>query len=161
MQGLGNRRLGPRADASSQSVIAVLKQGAHNQNAATAEWHCRQCGRLENGHDVHDEDEDMELAVDIVESVRLGTGARITCLAAWCKTKENQIDEAQQKEEIDRIKNKKEESLKPSTYKRKLESKADEYMDADTIRKARSLVKKAKKLKSKREKKKKTKKRSV
>jgi len=34
-------------------------------------------------------------------------------------------------------------------------SKADEYMDADAVKKARSLVKKAKKLKTKREKKKK------
>ena len=150
--------------ANSAGVISLMNlQGAINMMMSESENDDGDSSTEndKNREQESDEDEDMELAVDIVESVRLGTGARITCLAAWCKTKENQIDEAQQKEEIDRIKNKKEESLKPSTYKRKLESKADEYMDADTIQKARSLVKKAKKLKSKRERKKKTKKRPV
>lgn len=104
--------------------------------------------------DESDDDDDTELAVDIVESVRLGTGARITCLAAWCKTKESQINDAEQEELIDKSKKENETTVKQSTYKRKLESKADEFMNADAVQKARSLVKKAKKLKNKREKKK-------
>mmetsp|Transcript_17670 Transcript_17670/g.48865 ORF Transcript_17670/g.48865 Transcript_17670/m.48865 type:complete len:458 (+) Transcript_17670:171-1544(+) len=106
--------------------------------------------------DENGDDDDMELAVDIVESVRLGTGARITCLAAWCKTPESQIEEAENQEvrEMEKVK----ESVdKQSTQKRKLDSTADESMNSDAIKKARSLVKKAKKLKSKKEKKKKKK----
>jgi protein MAK11 len=41
----------------------------------------------ESEDDDNDDDEESgeeELAVDIVDSVRLGTGARITCLSAWC-----------------------------------------------------------------------------
>lgn len=35
-----------------------------------------------------DEEDEEELAVDIVDSVRLGSGARITCLAAWTRWEE-------------------------------------------------------------------------
>ena len=103
-----------------------------------------------------DNENDTELAVDIIESVRLGTGARITCLAAWAKSTESQIkEEAEQKEEKTTIKKKeKGPAEKHSTEKRKLDSKADEYMDADAVKKARLLVKKAKKLKRKKAKKK-------
>lgn len=103
-----------------------------------------------------DDDGETELAVDIIESVRLGTGARITCLAAWCKSEESQMEEEEQEDAKEMKMQKKTEEQK-STQKRKFEctSKADEYMDADAIEKARSLVEKAKKLKKKRDKKKK------
>lgn len=107
-----------------------------------------------------DNDDDTELAVDIVESVRLGTGARITCLAAWCKTTETQFDEAEEQKAIDKIKKEKEKkekekepAVKQSTYKRTFDQ-AEEFMDPEAVKKARSLVKKAKKLKTKRDKKK-------
>jgi hypothetical protein len=47
----------------------------------------------EAGASVADDGTDTELAVDIIESVQLSTSARITCLSAWCKTKETQSDE--------------------------------------------------------------------
>lgn len=99
-----------------------------------------------------DDNSDTELAVDIIESVQLGTGARITCLAAWCKTKESQLNEDEKQNMISQITINNKSDVKESTNKRKLESKADKYMDADVVRKARSLVKKAKKLKNKKEK---------
>jgi len=142
--------------ANSAGVVSLMNlQGAINMMMSGSEE--------ENENSLSDDDEseeqesdggdDTELAVDIVESVRLGTGARITCLAAWCKTKEIQIKEAEEQEVIDKIKKENEPAVKQSAYKRKF-SKADEFMDADAVKKARSLVKKAKKLKSKREKKK-------
>jgi WD40 repeat protein len=146
--------------ANSAGVVSLMNlQGAINMMMSESE--------TENENSLPDDDEsedsrsgdedDMELAVDIVESVRLGTGARITCLAAWCKTKESQIEEAERQEQlIAKVEEKNEPApVKKSTHKRKLESKADEFMDEDALKKARSLVKKAKKLKSKREKKKK------
>ena len=101
-----------------------------------------------------DEGDDTELAVDIIESVGLGTGARITCLAAWCKPKAIQIDETEQPKPIHEAENKPPMNYERTYMKRKFESKADECMDADTVQKARSLVKKAQKLKRKRAKKK-------
>merc|ERR1712157_285602 len=74
-----------------------------------------------------DDKEETELAVDIVQ---LGTGARITCLAAWCK----------KQEAINQTIMENKPTFKESIYKRKLESKADEYMTADAVKKARSLV---------------------
>ena len=96
---------------------------------------------------------DTELAVEIIESVRLGTGARITCLAAWCKTKKCQLNE-DEKHGMSQITIENKPDVKESTKKRKTESMADKYMDADAVKKARALVRKAKKLKIKKEKKK-------
>ncbi|KAL3910083.1 MAG: hypothetical protein SGILL_007831 [Bacillariaceae sp.] len=112
----------------------------------------------ESDGDSADADEEMELAVDIIESVRLGTGARITCLAAWCKSTECQLQEPSNESEAERIptRNRNKSEEKRNVSKRKHEKgNGDETMDAATVKKARSLVEKAKKLKSKRDKKKK------
>jgi hypothetical protein len=146
--------------ANSAGVVSLMNlQGAINMMMSGPESEDEDENSLpeddESEEQESDNDDDTELAVDIVESVRLGTGARITCLAAWCKTKESQFDEAEQQKVIDKIKKEKEKepAVKQSTYKRTFDQ-AEEYMDPDAVKKARSLVKKAKKLKSKREKKK-------
>jgi WD40 repeat protein len=103
-------------------------------------------------------EEEEELAVDIVESVQLGTGARITCLAAWCKSEEKDKIDPEQDEEIS-LKRKKtddeNEKKRQNLKKIKQDEKGDVSMDSEAVKKARSLVEKAKKLKKRREKKKK------
>jgi hypothetical protein len=42
----------------------------------------------ESDDDNEQNSDDVELAVDIIESVRLGSGARIPFLLAWCTTTE-------------------------------------------------------------------------
>lgn len=115
-------------------------------------------GDSDGGNDDDDDDNDTELAVDIIESVRLGTGARILCLAAWCKTEETQFDESSKREEADNMVTQKISTEDPQQQlqatKRKHYSKSDVSMDADAVKKARSLVEKAKKLKMRRDKKK-------
>ena len=147
--------------ANSAGVVSLMNlQGAVNMMSSESQEEDENSisENDESSDNESGDDDNVELAVDIVESVRLGTGARITCLAAWCKTKESQVEENEHQEVIEKVKNESEPAEKQSTYKRKMEScrsKADEYMDADAVKKARSLVKKAKKLKTKREKKKK------
>ena len=111
----------------------------------------------ESNDDDPDEDDEMELAVDIIESVRLGTGARITCLAAWCKSTECQLQQPSNESERISTKKPKKSEEKRDASKRKHEGNGEETMDAETVKKARALVEKAKKLKSKRDKKKKKK----
>jgi hypothetical protein len=148
--------------ANSAGVVSLMNlQGAVNMmmSGSQDEDESSRPDSDDSQGEESDSDDEMELAVDIVEAVRLGTGARITCLAAWCMTTEDQIDEANKdQEEVAEIKNENKKEMKPTeketTHKRKLETREDETMDADAIKKARSLVKKAKKLKNKREKKK-------
>lgn len=133
--------------ANSAGVVSLMNlQGAINMMMSESEPldEKRPSGSDASEEQEEDDKEDTELAVDIVDSVRLGTGARITCLAAWCK-KHNVTNQTTTEN--------KQTTLNEPTYKRKLESKADEYMNADAVKKARSLVRKAKKLRSKKEKK--------
>jgi len=142
--------------ANSAGVVSLMNlKGAINMMSESEEFD----GSTPLGDDESEERNisdrsNTELAVDIIESVQLGTGARITCLAAWCKTKESQSNEDQKQNVMSQITMEKKPDIKESTNKRKLESKADKVMDAGTVKKARSLVRKAKKLKSKKEKKK-------
>lgn len=101
----------------------------------------------DNDSESEDDDEsDVELAVDILESTRLGSGARITCLVAWCMDEETQegthskaaLDEPVKQES----KTQKEE---PKSFKRK-QTDENVTMDDATIKKARSLVAQAKTL---------------
>mmetsp|Transcript_27658 Transcript_27658/g.60904 ORF Transcript_27658/g.60904 Transcript_27658/m.60904 type:complete len:453 (-) Transcript_27658:251-1609(-) len=138
--------------ANSAGVVSLMNlQGAVNMMMSEPQEEEENSSR-DSDESEDEENGDIELAVDIVESVRLGTGARITCLAAWCKTTGDQIEETEKQEVPERKESKPVEKL--SSYKRKMESRADESMDPDAVKKARSLVKKAKKLKTKKEKKK-------
>lgn len=111
------------------------------------------------------DDDSVELAVDILESTRLGTGARVTCLVAWCIDEDlqdeilHEVDSSTEKvpaqeEETDQ------KHFESDSLKRKPMSDGV-TMDARDIKKARSLVEQAKSLKKKKDKKKnKTKKKS-
>lgn len=102
-----------------------------------------------------------ELAVDIIDGVQLGSGARITCMVAWA------CDAADVQEENDN-----ETTEKPSSTKRMLRNdeandrkrrfggrNEDLEMDPEEIERARALVAKAKEMHKKRESKKGSKKR--
>lgn len=105
--------------------------------------------------DDSDASDNMELAVDIIESVRLGTGARITCLSVWCKSTECQLETAGKTETETVTKRNKttDNKEKPEVEKRKWDKIGDVLLDAETLKRARSLVEKAKKLKKKQDKK--------
>merc|ERR1712076_148369 len=103
-------------------------------------------GEERNGSD--DED-DMELAVDIITSVQLGSGARVTCLATWCG---NAIAEENEMESIDKGKNGEQRMVKENekgSSKPRDNPKAEVQMDGKTVEKARALVSKAKKIQAK------------
>mmetsp|Transcript_7376 Transcript_7376/g.17586 ORF Transcript_7376/g.17586 Transcript_7376/m.17586 type:complete len:470 (-) Transcript_7376:48-1457(-) len=111
--------------------------------------------------DENDED-DMDLAVDIMHTTQLGSGARITCLAAWCEAtpEEDQlptdIDTAEEQavEDEPQKKNKSKESEKDEKTLKRKHMGQDVTMDAAAVKKARSLVAQAKSMKSKKDKKK-------
>jgi len=142
--------------ANSAGVVSLMNlQGAIHMMMSESE-DSEGDSSVDNNESEEKEGDDSynkDLAVDIIESVRLGTGARITCLAAWCKTNEVQSNKHDQ-EEISKVKKADQPPIKEFIRKRGLETNADEYMDADAVKKARSLVRKAKKLKRKKEKKK-------
>lgn len=108
----------------------------------------------ENDESSDDEDE-MELAVDIIHSIQLGTGARITSLATWCKTEANEEAE-EQIEESKTEANDAEEPTDAISLKRK-QNDDDVTMDAAALKKARSLIENAKHIKKRKDKKKKSK----
>mmetsp|Transcript_6698 Transcript_6698/g.9568 ORF Transcript_6698/g.9568 Transcript_6698/m.9568 type:complete len:498 (+) Transcript_6698:128-1621(+) len=108
--------------------------------------------------DDDDEDAEEELAVDILQSTRLGSGARITSMTVWC----NDIDKNDDvlDEDIGRsADNLTEEDVEEREDKGKgTKRKVEEIeVNADAVEKARELVSQAKKLKKKKEKKKKSK----
>jgi len=112
-----------------------------------------------------DDDDSVELAVDIIESTRLGTGARITSLVAWCMDEEAQQEktveptstvEKKPPEKLDPIQEKDRTKKEPNSLKRKpLDD--DLTMDDAAVKKARNLIEQAKSLKKKKDKKKKKK----
>jgi protein MAK11 len=106
--------------------------------------------------DENDSEEDEELAVDIVESVRLGTGARITCLAVWYSNNSVEVTEDIEKP-IATVEEEESVSLvdDATTEAKGAKRKQDDDMDTATVEKARSLVKQAKKIKKKSQRKKK------
>mmetsp|Transcript_628 Transcript_628/g.742 ORF Transcript_628/g.742 Transcript_628/m.742 type:complete len:556 (+) Transcript_628:156-1823(+) len=113
-----------------------------------------------------DDSEDEELAVDILTSVRVGSGARITSIAVWsCQQPEPQLDEpieeidtTDQVEEMNDVsptKSKDDEQSKLNDNKR---ARIDiEEMDYEDVQKARLLVSQAKKRQKRKDKKKKQK----
>lgn len=115
-----------------------------------------------------------ELAVDIIDSIQLGTGARITCLAAWCSHDAVVMEEEEEDdddidgseaaaENLDQSHEKAEQerdAMEEKALKRKRGTDSgggparEITMDQETLDKARSLVAKAKKLQKRRERKK-------
>lgn len=161
--------------ANSAGVVSLMNlQGAVNMITYGEDQEEEEGeDQVEGDSDVDEEqdesdDGETELAVDIVESVRLGTGARITCLTAWCKNRNDAesvkvdnpptIQEEQSNEENQPA----EKRIPGHDKKRKQDGKDSGSMGAETVKRARLLVEKAKKLARKKEKsKKKNKKKQV
>ncbi|KAG7361236.1 transcriptional repressor [Nitzschia inconspicua] len=138
--------------ANSAGVVSLMDlRGAVNMIMSGDEK--PQGGEGDSDDEDSDNDEELELAVDMIESVQLGTGARITCLSAWCKTTECQLETVS--EEIPSFTTEQQKKTDSQEKKRKQETIGDISLDAVALKKARSLVEKAKKLKKKREKNKK------
>ena len=118
-----------------------------------------------------DDDDDDDDAAEIITSVRVGSGARITTMTVWNtptsntttdneyveESKENPItNEEDQEDDYDDYEE--EEESKPQTKKVKVGPKGNQIeMDADELQKARKLIEQAKKKQSKKKKKKKKK----
>lgn len=120
-------------------------------------------------HPESDEDSegnsDIELAVDIVDSVQLGSGARITCLTAWSTYyDEEQDNESSKQEELVSLSeeavphNEDDNKTKFLSRKRPAEDSVPTGMDPEALQKARELVSAAKKIQKRKEKRKKRKK---
>ena len=107
--------------------------------------------------DEPDSDEEEELAVDIIDSIQLGSGNRVTCLAAWSTMAPLEVDDESEDEENE---TNEEETSTPYTKSKKDEEmdkkrKHDnvQEMDSSAIERARDLVASAKKIREKRQKK--------
>ena len=150
--------------ANSAGVISLMNlQGAikmMNEGSTADQDTDGNSDVIEGVSGAEDTEDPMEFAVDIVNSVQLGTGARITCLAAWSTTKEVIVTE---NEGSDEETNMQEENRHESRVKRKnigQSSPSTSTLDSAALEKARALVKDAKNLKEKKERKKRRKNRS-
>jgi len=119
---------------------------------------------VDDDDDDDDDEGEQELAVDIIDSVQLGTGARITALAIWNgesdggDNNESDQEEAEQEEDTKKKRIPEEETERQDERPSKRQKDQNgEIMDASEVEKARQLVSQAKKLKKKKDKKKKRK----
>jgi hypothetical protein len=111
----------------------------------------------DDGEDEDDTDDDEELAVDILDSVQLGSGARITCLAAWAthlgpdsSLVEDGEDKAQVEQSKTKADDKREEGSREHSHESDPKRKRGEVeLDEAALEKARKLVSKAKKIQKK------------
>jgi hypothetical protein len=111
--------------------------------------------------DSDDDEEEEELAVDIIDSVQLGSGARITCLAAWCfvgDAEDDQSDDDVQEEVESPLKEVTEDTrtyqrVEKGDRKRKHDAK-EVTMDPEALARAKMLVTDAKKIQKRNERKK-------
>jgi len=115
------------------------------------------------------EDDDEELAAEILESVRVGSGARITSIAAWSSTKiDNDVDDEMQNEDEEETTNEEEDEKDltadtskkrkiievPVTVPLKNSRQKNIEMDEEDLKRARALVSQAKEVEKKKKKKK-------
>jgi WD40 repeat protein len=110
--------------------------------------------------DESDSEEEEELAVDIIDSVQLGTGARITCLAAWATVSSHNEDRSKtdrqdpglnaQQTVQDDAQRKAPRASNDLQAKRR---RAEVELDATALDKARKLVSQAKKIQKRKQKK--------
>jgi hypothetical protein len=120
----------------------------------------------ESDDESDDEEEEEELAVDIIDSVQLGSGARITCLAAWSHMGEiDQSDDDDDDEVQEEVESPTKEVVQETERvyqrvgdqndkKRKHKDEVTVTMDPEAMERARSLVADAKKIQKRKEKKK-------
>ena len=102
--------------------------------------------------------EDEELAVDIIDSVQLGSGNRVTCLAAWSTLRPQENDESEGENAQDAEENEPAETLVEETPQNNVDEKKRKHdriqeMDSSALERARDLVASAKKIRDKRQKK--------
>lgn len=161
--------------ANSAGVISLMNlQGAVNmilRDKESAENGSSESDEESLSDDDRDESEssEEELAVEILGSTRLGTGARITCLSVWycqetSKTPEVSNDEESSADEgnQDGVEAKTTDSRKrrtdtrpdTSAFKRRRDDQSthEVVMDDAALEKARKLVSKAKKIQKRKEK---------
>ena len=110
-------------------------------------------------------DDSDDLAVDIIDGVQLGTGARVTCLAVWCSPLDNSSPYEATETEADGEANEKESRIEeeevteqreqPKEDSKKRPRPQDKVMDDDTLKRARALVASARKIQSRKKNKKK------
>ena len=149
--------------ANSAGVVSLMNlEGAVRMITSDENEHSDdhdEDGTSDGGSSAEEDDDSVELAVDIIESTRLGTGARITCLVAWCMDEEIQEEKRRKAgsapvAQPDKNEGKQDENKEePQSVKRKLIDD-DMTMDDAAIKKARFLVEQAKSLKKKKDKKK-------
>lgn len=155
------------ATANSAGVVSIMNlEGAIRMivdpNQATEDESGSEDEPQESNNDEKasgDEDEEEELAVEILESTRLGTGARITSLAVWSHndlSDEQEEDEPEEEEDEEKAAAG-EGSDKGETVKGMKRKSNEIEIGSEAIEKARALVKQAKKRKHKKDKKKKAK----
>lgn len=109
----------------------------------------------ENDNDDDEQSGEEELAVDIIDAVQLGSGARITCMVSWACS-EDEVLQAKRDEEskvekaqFNNIQTPKEDT---SDRKRKFAGRQqDMEMDPEEIQRARALVAKAKEMSKKKQ----------
>jgi WD40 repeat protein len=115
--------------------------------------------------DDDDDNSDKELAVDFIDSVQVGNGARITCLVAWAtpmlpgatdditgldKEQAMSVEEHIDNEsDVDNNLNKKKRPMKSPTLKKGNDRHTIVELDSEALNKARALVVQAKKIQQK------------
>ncbi|CAB9503023.1 p21-activated protein kinase-interacting protein 1-like [Seminavis robusta] len=167
------------ATANSAGVISLMNlQGAitmmmtDNDNNDNDQENPDNNDENPAGSDSDNDDDQEEMAVDIIDAVQLGTGARVTCLVAWAcqdddepQEEHDNDDDESQEEEVMKPKetnNKQQEQETTTDKKRKLGgNRQDLEMDPKEVEKARALVAKAKKMQKKKDSKKNKKRRKV
>jgi protein MAK11 len=151
------------ATANSAGVVSVMNlEGAIKMiiNPQDNTDDDASAGSGSESDDSEAESDDIELAVEIVTATQLGSGARITCLTAWCQEHDSEHEEiADPKENEESKQNNKKRKQEPEDDKiiRRKQNGHDITMDAAAVKKARSLVEKAKTMNDKKSKKKKKK----
>jgi len=143
------------ATATSAGVVSLMDlSGAVRMvlaDAAERDADDEDDDKRDQGSDDDDEDDDEELAVDIIASTQLGSGARVTCLAASYREDDESFEEEIETEEEATKKRKMQED---EGSKKKPRDKTDIVLNTEEMDKARKLVSEAKKIQKRKEKKK-------
>jgi hypothetical protein len=140
--------------ANSAGVVSIMNlEGAVRMIMTDNDGEDNDESNKDEGDESSTDSQEVELAVDIIESVQLGSGARITSLSVWYNP-----DAADTVEEIDETSEEKvqvaEDPDKPqSKDDKRMKRKAEIEMDSDTVEKARALVSQAKKMNKRKERK--------
>lgn len=137
----GALRMLMEPSSEEDSASGEDEEGGDSSDASADEDH---------DDDDDDDDEEEDLAVDILASVRLGSGARITCLAAWATHlgSDSLVENGEDAAEVEQSEsNKREEESRDNSHESNPKRKRGEVeLDASALEKARKLVSKAKKI---------------